>query len=446
MTGDMKQGPREASPIKNSCGRPVGTRLMLMVTAVILGGAGILDSVNPGVTAINPLIIASIIALSFWGVHFFLVIRKIPGDEYLLPLSTFLISLGWLEIFRLRPDDGIRQLYWILAGEALLVLWLVLVRDYRALEDYKYLFLVGAVLLQGAVAIFGHEVNGARLWFNFGFFSIQPVEFVKIFLTIFLVSYLKQNRSMLEKPLTGKGAGLLRYYIPLFVLWGVAESVLIIQRDLGMALLLFGVFMGLMYIITRQGSLIALGFSMAAVSSVVFYNLFGHVRVRINNWWNPWASPEGWGYQIVQSLYALANGGILGAGLGRGEPYYIPAVHTDYIFVALCEELGLVGGFIIIGVFLVLAERMFRISLGAKDEFSTLLASGLAILFSTQVFIIIAGSVKMIPLTGITLPFVSYGGSSLVSNFLMLGLLMQISAGSHDAGKPEVVGGEGEQS
>lgn len=410
-----------------SKGRPTEARLLLLVTIVIFLGIEILRRTGHHPGKLNPFLTGGIIAASFWILHFFLVIHKEKGDELFLPLTAFLISLGWLEIFRLRPDNAEKQMLWILIGEGAFILWLVFLKDYRVLEDFKYLFLVGAVILQGAVAIFGSEVNGARLWFKFGFFSIQPVEFVKIFVTIFLVAYLKQNREILEKPLMGHGAGLYKYFVPLFVLWGVAESVLIVQKDLGMALLLFGVFMGLFYVTTRNGKLTMVGFMVFFAASFLLFKVFHHVQVRIHNWWNPWASPEGDGYQMIQALYSLGNGGLLGAGLGKGMPYFIPAVHTDYIFVALSEELGLVGALIIIAVFLVLIQRMFRSALSSQDEFSTLLALGLSVLFATQVFVIIAGAVKMIPLTGITLPFVSYGGSSILSNFMILAIFIQIS-------------------
>jgi cell division protein FtsW len=369
----------------------------------------------------------SIIIASFWFLHFFLILHKEKGDELFLPASALLIGLGWMEIFRLSPELAFKQMIWILIGEAVFVLWLCLVRDYRVLEDYKYLFLVGAVILQGAVAVVGHEVNGARLWFRLGFFSFQPVEIVKIFVTVFLAAYLKQNREILEKPLLGHGAGTARYYVPLFVLWGLAESVLIIEKDLGMALLLFGVFLGLFYVTTRKGWLTALGLLIFLGASFLLYHVFSHVRVRIDNWLNPWADPEGRGYQMIQALYSLANGGILGTGLGLGKPYYIPAVSTDYIFVALAEETGLLGAFVILILFVIIIQRMFRSALSSGDYFSVLLSTGLGLLFATQVFIIVGGAVKLIPLTGITLPFVSYGGSSLVSNFILLGLFMQIS-------------------
>ena len=408
--------------------RPDERKLLLFVTAVFALAIYLLHHSRLSLTKYDPSIAGFIIVASFWILHIFLIIKKEQGDEILLPCVAFLIIIGWLVVFRLYPRLAFKQMAWILIGEVVFILWMTLIKDYRVLEDYKYLFLVGAVLVQAAVAIFGKEVNGARLWFDFKLFYFQPVEFVKIFLTIFLASYLKQNREILEKPISRNNLTLLfKYIIPLLLLWSIAESVLIIQRDLGMALLLFGVFMGLFYVTTRKPYVTAAGFLASGAGAYFIYQSFAHVRIRINNWLDPWANPRGVGYQIVQALYAMANGGLTGTGLGMGMPGVIPAVHTDYIFSAISEELGLWGGLIVLCVFLVLIQRMFKTAITVADEFSSFLSLGLALLFATQVFVIIAGCVKLIPLTGITLPFMSYGGSSLVSNFILMGIFFQIS-------------------
>lgn len=409
-------------------GRPLERKLLLWVTVVFALGAFILKRAGIDHLDDNLILVAIIITASFWAVHLFLVLRREKSDELFFPLTAFLISLGWLEIYRLQSEMAIKQVYWIIIGEIAFILVLVYLKDYRILEDYKYIFLIAAIVLQASVSVFGQEVHGAKIWFRFKFFSIQPVEFIKIFLAIFLASYLKQNRPILEKPLDKGSYQMIRYYVLPFVLWGIAEAVLIIQKDLGIALLLFGVFLGLFYVTTRRGWLIGLGALLVGAGSFLIYLNFTHARIRFDAWLNPWSAPEGYGYQIIQALFSLANGGLTGAGLGRGQPYFIPAVHTDYIFVALSEELGLIGSLIIICVFLVLIQRMFLCCLNSKDEFSSFLSLGFSLLFASQVFIIIAGSVKLIPLTGITLPFMSYGGSSLVSNFIMLAILMQISS------------------
>ncbi len=408
-------------------GRKYELILLILVSLCFLFGVYILQRAGVG-GSFSPYLGALVIIVSFLFIHGFVRFTGIFSDEFFLPIVFLLIVLGWLEIYRLSPERAFRQMWWILIGEVAFVSVLIFLKDYRFLQDYKYVFLVSAIVLQILVAIFGVEVNGAKLWFRFKFFSIQPVEFIKIFLTIFLASYLEENKDLLQKPLWGEGkAPFLRYHILLFVLWTVAGLVLILQKDLGMVLLLFGTFIGLYYISTQKRYMVIGGMVLFIISSVFLYKVYPHVRVRIDMWLNPWKDPSGLGYQVVQSLYALANGGILGAGLGMGKPYYIPACHTDYIFVSLAEELGYVGAIFILGLYALLIMRMVLCSLKAPDEFTSFLSMGFAIMFFTQVFIIVAGSVRMIPLTGITLPFVSYGGSSLVSNFIMLAIFLQMS-------------------
>jgi cell division protein FtsW len=411
--------------------RPTERRMLLWVSLIFAVGVYLLINAKLPYEKYNLITNASIILASFWILHIYLVAAKEKGDELFLPLVALLITFGWLEIFRISPELeqnlAEKQMFWIIIGEICFVLWLRFVRDFRGLEDYKYLFLAAAIIMQVAVALFGTEVNGAKLWFRIGGFSIQPIEIIKIFLTIFLVSFLKQNREILEQPLGTKNFALIRYYVLLFFLWGIAESTLIIQKDLGMSLLLFGVFMGLFYIATHKWFLTGIGFGLFAGGGYLLYHIFSHVKQRIDIWWNPWADPQGSGFQIVQSLYSLANGGITGTGFGAGNPQFIPEIHTDFIFVALSEELGLIGALLIMATFLTLIQRMFRTAIHSTNDFSIFLAFGLAVMFATQVFIIVGGAVKFIPLTGITLPFVSYGGSSLVSNFILLGLFMQIS-------------------
>jgi len=408
--------------------RPDERKLLFIISCIFIFAIYLLNKSNLNLPNHYPYIAGLLIILSFWVIHILLIWKKEKGDELIFPLSAFLITIGWLTILRLRPGLAYKQTAWIFIGEAVMIAWLYIVKDYRVLEDYKYLFLVGAILIQAGVAIFGKEVNGARLWFDFKYFSFQPVEFVKILLTFFLASYLKQNRGILEKPLNRENMGqVIKYLIPLFILWGVAESVLILQKDLGMSLLLFGVFLGLFYVSTKKTGITVAGILMFMGGAYIFYRIFPHVQVRINTWLNPWKNPMDSGYQIVQAMYAMANGGLTGTGLGMGSPLHIPAVHTDYIFVAIAEELGLWGAFVVLGAYLALIQRMFKTSVSSKDEFSAYLSLGLSLLFATQVFVIIAGAVKFIPLTGITLPFISYGGSSLVSNFILVGLFLQIS-------------------
>ena len=320
-------------------GRPTERRLLFFVTLIFAAGLYVLFRNGLFSQKYNAVSFGIIISASFWVLHIFLTLRQEKGDEIFLPLACFLIVLGWLEIYRLSAEIAYRQMIWILIGEFAFILCILFIRNYRKLEDYKYLFLVGAIALEVLVSVFGVEVNGAKLWFDFGYFSVQPVEFIKIFLTIFLASYLRKNREMLIKPFVGKESGtVIRYYMLLLFLWGTAEISLIIQKDLGMALLLFGVFMGLFYVTTRRIYLITVGLGFFTGGSIILYHIFDHVKTRFDMWWNPWPEQAGRGFQIVQALYSFANGGIAGAGLGKGQPFFIPVVSTDFIFAALAEE------------------------------------------------------------------------------------------------------------
>jgi cell division protein FtsW (lipid II flippase) len=408
-------------------GRPVERKFLFLVTLILASGIYLLLRSGIQVKDHNPVTYGAVIASSFWLLHLYLILTRKTGDEFFLPLTAFLTIMGWLTILRLNPELAQKQMYWIITGQAAFLLWMQFMKDPRTLEDYKYLFLAAAIILQIIVSIFGVEVNGAKLWLRYNSMSFQPIEFIKIFLTLFLVSYLKQNREILEKPILRKNLPLIKYYVLLFVLWGLAESTLIIQKDLGMALLLFGVFTGLFYVTTKKWALTTLGVIMFGAVGYLLYQHFPHVQSRLDMWWNPWLDPDGGGYQLIQGLYSMANGGITGAGLGSGQAFFVPEIHTDFIYVAIAEELGLVGALVILALFVVLIQRMFITSIYTNNEFSCYLSFGLTAMFATQVLIIIGGAVKFIPLTGLTLPFVSYGGSSLVSNFILLGIFMQIS-------------------
>jgi cell division protein FtsW (lipid II flippase) len=265
--------------------------------------------------------------------------------------------------------------------------------------------------------------------------SGQPSELLKVILVVFLAGYLSENRSLLADENTQIGPLKLPpipYLAPMVAMVAVALSIVVVQRDLGAALLFVAVFLALLYVATGRLSYVLGGLALFLVGSVVLYNLFGHVQQRVDNWLDPFADPRGVGFQTVQALYAFARGGLLGVGLGNGLPTIggrlpIPAVHTDYPLAALGEELGLIGLLAILGLYLVVIQRGLRIAAGARDDFRALLAAGLALVVGVQAFIIAAGNLKLIPLTGITLPFISYGGSSLLANAVVVGLLLALS-------------------
>jgi cell division protein FtsW (lipid II flippase) len=351
------------------------------------------------------------------------------ADPYLLPMAALLTAIGVTEIYRLDPHDAFRQGLWIVIGVGLFAatLWL-LRRDYRRLENYKYLFGIGAILLLVLPALpgIGVTINGANLWVRLGPLQFQPGEIAKLFLIVFLAGYLREKRELLAQ-------GRLKDLGPLLVIWGGAMLVLVQTNDLGSALLYFGIFLGMLYVATGRLLYVLGGTALFVAGAYGAYRTVPRVGDRISIWLDPWQDVEGAGYQIVQSTYSIASGGFGGTGLGRGTftttdgGQLIPYLNTDFIFSALAQELGLIGAAAMLLVYMLFVLRGFRAALLAGDGFSKLLAAGLTFGFALQTFIILGGILRLIPLTGITLPFVSYGGSSVLANFVLLALLMLVS-------------------
>jgi cell division protein FtsW (lipid II flippase) len=303
------------------------------------------------------------------------------------------------------------------------------------LRRYKYTWAAAGVGLLLLTFVFGTEINGQRLTLVLGPLSGQPTELLKVILVVFLAGYLSENRALLVEQDTRLGPlrlPPLPYLAPMVAMWAIALGIVVIQRDLGAALLFFGVFLAMLYIATGRLSLVIIGFVLFLLGSALMAMLFDHIRTRIDIWVDPFADPLGAGFQVVQALHAFARGGLLGVGLGAGLPEIagrppIPEVHTDFPLAALGEELGIVGVVAILGLYLVVVERGLRIGAAAADDFRSLLAVGLALVVGVQAFIIAAGNLKVLPLTGVTLPFISYGGSSLLANALVIGLLLALS-------------------
>jgi cell division protein FtsW (lipid II flippase) len=367
------------------------------------------------------------------------------ADPYLLPMAGLLTAIGVTEIYRLGPSDAFKQGLWIVVGVALFAVTLLgLRRDYRVLEQYKYLFGVGAIVLLFLPRLpgIGTTVNGARLWVHVGAFEFQPGELAKIFLIVFLAAYLREKREVLAQA-RAKDVG------PLLVIWGGCMLVLVETNDLGSGLLYFGIFLAMLYIATARLSFVVVGLGLFIAGGLVAYEKIAHVHERVTIWLHPFTThkvycPQTGGlalrqdcesYQLVHSLYSIASGGFGGTGLGKGTftipgnpPVpLIPFVNTDFIYSALAQELGLIGAAALLLVFMLFVARGMKIALQADDGFSKLLAAGLTFGFALQTFIIVGGVLRIIPLTGITLPFVSYGGSSVVANFLVLAGLMLVS-------------------
>jgi len=351
------------------------------------------------------------------------------ADPYLLPMAGLLTGIGLTEIYRLDQDDAFKQGLWIVIGLGAFAATLFLLhRDYRKLESYKYLFGLGAIalLVLPVIPLLGETVNGARLWVHVGPIQFQPGEFAKIFLIVFLAGYLREKREVLAQ-FRLKDLG------PLFLIWGGAMAVLVITNDLGGGLLYFGVFLAMLYAATARVWFVVAGAALFVAGAAAVYRTIPRVEERVQIWLDPWKEPFDSGYQTVQSLYSIANGGFGGAGFGKGTytdadgNVLIPYLNTDFIYSALAQELGLIGISAFLLVYMLFAARGFRIALLAQDGFSKLVAVGLTFAFTLQAFIIIGGIVRLIPLTGITLPFVSYGGSSIVANFVLLAGLLLVS-------------------
>lgn len=371
------------------------------------------------------------------------VIRRFcpDADPVLLPIGVLLNGLGLVMVRRLdlatagnSPVLGDRHIVYTLVGLAAFSLVVALLHDVRVLDRYRYLIGIGAIvllILPLAPGIGTDLGRGSRIWISLGFMTLQPGEFAKIGLAIFFASFLSEKRALLATPVARLGPiGLppLRALLPIAVAWGMSLLVLVYQRDLGLSLLLFGLFVALLYMATGKPHWVVLGATLFMGGAYMAWKLFSHVQVRVDIWLDPFADPYGRGWQLVQSLFALASGGLLGTGWGNGSPGWISDAATDIIFSAIGEETGLVGTIALLLLYFILIMRGFSTALRARDDFSRLLAAGLAFVIGLQVFVIVGGVTKLIPLTGITLPFVSYGGSSLMANYVMLGLLVAMSA------------------
>ncbi len=360
----------------------------------------------------------------------FILGRRDGTDLTLFPAAMLLVSLGLIMIGRLKPALFLTQMRWLLLGLIVYLFLVFLGERVLRLLSYPYLLGVFCLLLLCSALFFGTEIGGSRNWIVFGPFAVQPSEFGKIVIIMFLAAYLTEHREVLTLPrhrLLWLKLPVLRFIAPLLLIWGIAILMFVVQRDLGSALLFFGIAVSMTYMATGRKSYVALAFAFFLGAAALSYSFFSHVRVRFNIWLDPWSDPSGSAYQVVQSLFALGSGGVWGVGFAHGHPNLIPEVHTDFIFAAIAEELGLLGSLGVMLVFALFFYRAIRIALACREETRMLLAAGIAVVFLLQAFIIIAGVTKFLPLTGITLPFVSYGGSSMIASFMLLGILTVLS-------------------
>ena len=387
-------------------------------------------------------------ACAFALVAHFGVGRFAPNaDPVILPLVTLLNLLGLTMIHRLDIAEAQRaarqgatipaatfttQTAWTVLGISLLLLVLAVVRDHRILQRYTYTsMLIGVVLLlMPLMPILGASINGARLWVRIGGQSFQPGEFAKLFLAIFFAGFLvlkRESLALIRVRRWGVGLPRPRDLGPILVCWAISIAVLVFQRDLGTSLLFFGLFVSMLYSATGQRTWLAIGSALFMSGATIAYFLFGHVRTRVQVWLDPFSYADAQGYQIVQSLYGLASGGLFGSGLGNGFPYLVPFAKSDFILAAIGEELGFVGLSAVLMLYAVLVQRGFKLASTVRDGFGQLLAGGLAVVLGLQTFIVAGGVTRLIPLTGLTTPFLTAGGSSLVANWIAVAVLLRIS-------------------
>jgi cell division protein FtsW (lipid II flippase) len=424
--------------------------LALTGVALVAGWASLASQRAGSMTLGDPAMPVIYMAILF-TIHLAFVLTGRRMDQILLPVAGMLGGLSLLLMARLPQDlAGLSlgsldlglaalQLFWLTMALTVLAVLAIAVRNDNWLREYKYTWAavgIGLLLLVFVLPPTSSDTTGPRLSLRIGPITGQPSELLKVILVVFLAGYLAENRTLLARTSTKIGPislPPLPYLLPMVAMWGVALAVVIVQRDLGAALLFFTVFLTLLYVATRRFAYVVLGMAMFLAGATILYQLFPHVRVRVDIWLDPWADPLGSGYQVIRALYAFGRGGILGTGLGAGLPGVtdtpgdLPAIHTDFVFAALAEELGMLGGLAIVALYAVIAERGLRIAARAADDFRALLATGLTLVIVLQAALIIGGNLKLVPLTGITLPFVSYGGSSLLANAIIIGLLLALS-------------------
>lgn len=439
---DTTESPETARPRR-------GTELLLLLAALAIG-AYAYANVDLAITGSLP--------DRFWWVvgittalvlllHVSVRILAPYADPFLLPAAVMLNLLGLVMIHRLdiadeliarlnnteAPiPDGEAQFTWLVLAAGLAVLTLLVVRDHRRLQRYTYsaMFVGVVLLLLPLVPGLGTTINGATLWIRVGPFTFQPSEFAKIFLTIFFAGYLvlkRDSMAVVRTKILGLGFPRGRDLGPIAVAWLVALVVLAFERDLGTALMFFGVFVVMLYVATGRRSWLVIGALLLVLGGLIGYVAFGHVQLRIMIWLDTWNYAQDESFQLAQGLFGLANGGLLGAGWGAGYPQLVPFAKSDFITAALGEEIGLTGLMAIIMLYAVIIERGLRTAVSVRDAFGTLLAVGLASAMALQVFVVIGGVTRLIPLTGLTTPFLSYGGSALLANWTMIALLLRIS-------------------
>ena len=450
--------PMNAIPAGFTHRRRRGAELFLLVLSLVVG-VGAYAAVGLGVEGEIPV---NIIGYGGWlaalcvGSHIAVRLLAPYADPVLLPIVCALNGLGLAIIYRidlanLAADEDANtfstdQLIWMTLGVVLFVGVLLVVRDHRRLQAFTYTSGLAALvlLIMPLLPVIGVTRNGARIWINLFGMSFQPGEVAKVMLVVFFAGYLVLHRDALAlagRRFLGIDLPRGRDLGPILVMWLVSLGVLVFQRDLGSSLLFFGLFLVMLYVATERPGWLVVGSSLFAVGAYTGFLLFSHVQARVDAWLNPF-DPDVNSYQIVQGMYGMAWGGLIGRGLGQGDPTLIPFSYSDFIVASIGEELGLTGVMAVIVLYGLIVERSLRAALVCRDAFGKLIATGLGVVFALQVFVVIGGVTKLIPLTGLTTPFLSYGGSSLVANWFIIGLLLRISDQARRP-LPELTGDDG---
>jgi peptidoglycan glycosyltransferase len=352
------------------------------------------------------------------------------ADPAILPLSFVLSGIGIAFVLRLAPETATRQLMWLFLSIAAMIATLALVRSVRKLGAYKYTIMLAGIILLLLPAFIGVELNGSKIWISFAGFSAQPGEIAKVLIVLALAGYLAENREMLSasrRRVAGIGLPDLKTLVPLLIMWGISMLVVVFERDLGSALLFFGIFIVMLYAATGRKTFVIAAVGLGAVGAVGAFFLFSHVQTRVNIWLDPFAYAQTGGSQLVQTIYSMADGEFIGTGIGRGMPRTIPLVASDFIFAAIGEETGLLGATGVLICFLLFAMRSLATAARAKSDMEAFAATGFTAAIALQAFVIVGGVTRLIPLTGVTLPFMSQGGSSLLASFIIVALLLRIS-------------------
>ena len=348
----------------------------------------------------------------------FLLLRISTGDHYIFLITTMLLSIGVIMIYRINPALGMKQVIWIGIGILMFFISYFVVKNIKGWRDWTNIYFITSIILFVSTLLLGTNKKGSTNWIEIGRFSFQPTEIIKLLLIFLIASYYTNYEKYKEKKY---GSYYLTGIVYLFI------GFLFLQKDLGTVLIFYAIFIALQFIYEKNRRLILYNILIFAAAGIAGIFLFDHVKIRFQIWLNPWKYIDNKGYQITQSLFAIATGGFFGTGIGLGHPDFIPEVYTDFIFSAICEEMGIFTGMGVIMLFLILVYRGFKIAISQGDKFFRIVALGISILFGIQSFIIFGGVLKLIPLTGITIPFVSYGGSSMLSSFIALGILQVAS-------------------